>query len=73
LCQPAFALFRADREKNPVRSAERNMNPFGRRAAARFTERRFVRVHGKFLVQCRRFEKNEKRKAAQQRRPIFDW
>ena len=55
LRQPAFAFLGADGEKNPVRSTKRNVNSFGRRVTARFTERRFA--HGDFLRQCGRMGK----------------
>ena len=55
LRQPTLALLGADGEKNPVRSAERNVNPFGRRVAARFAERRFT--HADFLTHRRRMGK----------------
>ena len=58
LRQPALALLRANREKDPVWSIEQNMNPFGRRMTARFTERRFV--HTEFLAERRRAEKNSR-------------
>jgi hypothetical protein len=52
LYQPALALLGANREKNPTRSAERNVNAFGRRAATGVAEGSFA--HGDFLTQCRR-------------------
>ena len=55
LRQPAFAFLGANGEKDPVRSAERNVNPFGRRVTARFAGWRFA--HGDFLTYRRRMGK----------------
>jgi len=55
LRQPAFTFIGANGEKNPVRSAERNANSFGRRVTARFAERRFA--HANFLTYRRQMGK----------------
>ncbi len=44
LCQPALTFLRANSKKNPIRSAEGNVNPFGRRASSRFAEGSFSHV-----------------------------
>jgi len=49
LCQPLPALLSADREENPIRSAERNVNTFLRRAASRAAEEGFA--HGDSVTQ----------------------
>src|SRR5271155_4651174 len=56
LRQPAFAFLGTDGEKNPVRSAKRNVNAFGRGVTTRFTERRFA--HVEFLPEQRWLKKN---------------
>jgi len=48
LRQPAFAFLSANGEKNPVRTAKRNVNAFGRRMTTGFAERRFA--HEDFLT-----------------------
>ena len=44
LCQPALTFLRANSKKNPVRSAEGNVDPFGRGHSSRFAEGGFSHV-----------------------------
>ena len=46
--QPLTTFCSTDREKDPIRSAKRNMNAFRRRAATGFTEKNFA--HGRKVI-----------------------